>query len=98
MELVYGYLDPDVTDWLRKNAPKPQHGQNYHQWLSNQYGLRRLLEHIWMVIGMAAACDSLHELKQKMAEKYGRVPVRVQLYLPMPGPDGRIPDQPKPPV
>lgn len=33
-ELVYGYLDPDVFDWLKNNAPPPRHGQNYHQWLS----------------------------------------------------------------
>lgn len=101
MELIYDYLDPDVADWLRKNAPKPQHGQNYHQWLSSQYGLKKLIEHIWMVIGMASACNSLQELKRKLAEKYGRVPVYVQLYLPMPGPDGVIPEQPeipKPPV
>ena len=38
MELVYDYLDKDVADWLRKNAPKPRHGQNYHQWLTAQYG------------------------------------------------------------
>jgi hypothetical protein len=28
MELVYGYLDPDVAKWLKDNAPKPIHGQN----------------------------------------------------------------------
>jgi hypothetical protein len=101
MELIYEYLDPDVTDWLRKNAPRPQHGQNYHQWLSSQYGLKKLIEHIWMVIGMASACNSLTELRRKMAEKYGRVEVHVQAYLPLPGPDGTLPKQPelsKPPA
>ena len=48
MELVYGYLDPDVADWLKKNKPKPQHGQNYHQWLNEQYGLKKLVEHLWL--------------------------------------------------
>lgn len=83
MELVYEYLDPDVAEWLKKNAPKPQHGQNYHQWLSSQYGLRKLIEHLWMLIGMASACQSMSELKDKMAEKYGRHPVQWTLYLPM---------------
>ncbi|MBW7838024.1 MAG: hypothetical protein H3C28_15460, partial [Sphingomonadales bacterium] len=41
MELVYGYLDPDVYEWLKKHAPEPRHGQNYHQWLSGQYGLKK---------------------------------------------------------
>jgi len=82
MELVYEYLDPDVADWLRNNAPKPRHGDNYHQWLSSQYGLKKLVEHIWMLIGMASACHNMSELRQRMAEKYGRQPVQYTLYLP----------------
>lgn len=85
MELVYGYLDPDVAKWLKENNPKPTHGQNYHQWLSSQYGLKRLIEHIWMLVGMAAACTSMAELRQKMAERYGRQPVQLTLYLDPPG-------------
>jgi len=81
MELVYQYLDPDVADWLKKNTPKPQHGQNYHQWLSSQYGLKKLVEHLWMLVGMASACTTMAELKRKMGEKYGRVPVQLTLYL-----------------
>jgi len=84
MELVYGYLDPDVARWLKENAPKPMHGQNYHQWLSNQYGLKKLMEHIWMLVGMASACQTMPKLRQKMAEKYGRQYVQLGLYLPMP--------------
>jgi len=84
MELVYEYLDPDVAEWLRRNTPKPQHGQNYHQWLSSQYGLRKLIEHLWMLIGMASACHSMAELRRKMAEKYGRMPLQYTLFLPPP--------------
>jgi len=72
MELIYEYLDPDVAQWLRDNAPEPIHGQNYHQWLSEQYGLRRLVEHIWKVIGVASTCDTMDELKYKMAQLYGK--------------------------
>ena len=82
MELVYGYLDPDVARWLKKNAPKPRSGANYHQWLSTQYGLKRLVEHMWMLVGMASACHDMAELRQKMAEKYGRQPIQFTLYLP----------------
>jgi len=82
MELVYDYLDPDVADWLRKNNPQPQKGRNYHQWLSSQYGLKKLVEHLWMLIGMASACHSITELKQKMGEKFGRVPIQYTMYLP----------------
>jgi hypothetical protein len=61
MELIYGYLDADVADWLRKNAPKPIHGQNYHQWLTEQHGLKKLIEHIWKVIGIASTCKNMEE-------------------------------------
>jgi len=85
MELVYGYLDKDVAEWLKTNAPKPRGGQNYHQWLSSQYGLKKLVEHLWMLVGMASACTSMSDLREKMAERFGRVPVQLRLFLP-PGP------------
>ena len=84
MQLVYEYLDPDVAKWLKENAPKPIHGQNYHQWMSSQYGLKRLIEHIWTLVGMAAACTTMRELQSRMAERYGRAPVQFTLYLPLP--------------
>jgi len=84
VELIYEYLDPDVADWLKKHVPDPQHGRNYHQWLSGQYGLKRLVEHIWMVIGIAKTCFSIYELKEKMAAQYGREPYQFSLFLPPP--------------
>jgi hypothetical protein len=66
----------------RKQRRQPRHGQNYHQWLSSQYGLRKLTEHIWMVIGIAKTCSSMIELKDKMAQMYGKVPVQYTMYLP----------------
>ncbi|HXO21905.1 MAG TPA: P63C domain-containing protein [Thermoanaerobaculia bacterium] len=86
-ELVYEYLDPDVAQWLKDNVPEPKHGQNYHQWLSSQFGLKKLVEHIWLLIGIAKTCRSMVELKQKMAELYGRYPVQFTLYLPPPSRD-----------
>lgn len=80
-ELIYEYLDPDVAEWLKTNAPKPRHGQNYHQWLNSQYGLRKLIEHIWMVIGIAKTFSGMSELKTKMAEMYGKIPVQYTMYL-----------------
>jgi hypothetical protein len=81
-ELVYDYLDPDVMKWLKENVPAPRHGQNYHQWLTGQFGLKRLVEHIWMLIGMATACRDMPELRQRMAERFGRERVQFTLYLP----------------
>lgn len=87
MKLIYEYLDPEVAQWLRENAPKPMHGQNYHQWLSSQYGLRKLVEHIWKVVGIASTCSDIDELKQKMEELYGRKPgFQFELKLVVPKP------------
>jgi hypothetical protein len=88
-ELVYSYLDPDVAKWLRENAPKPAHGQNYHQWLSNQYGLKKLVEHIWMLIGMARACKTMEELRARKAEASGRQGLRITVYVPPKNPAQR---------
>jgi hypothetical protein len=82
MELIYEYLDSDIAQWLRENAPKPRGGQNYHQWLSAQYGLQKLVQHIWQVVGMAKSCDTIAELKQKMAENFGTGPVQLTMKLP----------------
>lgn len=84
MELIYGYLDKDVAEWLKTNAPKPRGGQNYHRWLSSQYGLKKLIEHIWMVIGMAKACLTMSELRERMALQFGRGMVQLSLFLPNP--------------
>jgi hypothetical protein len=85
-ELVYGYLDRDVLQWLRENAPTPRHGRNYHQWLSSQFGLKRLMEHIWMLIGIAKTCGTMQHLRERMAMHFGLEPVQLTFYLPPPRP------------
>lgn len=89
MELVYEYLDPDVAKWLKEHNPHPQKGQNHHQWLSSQYGLKKLTEHMWMLIGLAKSCETMPELKLKMAQIYGRQPIQLILYLPPLSPHAR---------
>lgn len=83
-ELVYGYLDADVLKWLKDNHPQPRHGQNWHQWLNAQYGLQKLVQHIYTLIGIGKACYNMRELKEKMAELYGKQAVQLTLYLPPP--------------
>jgi hypothetical protein len=84
MELVYEQLDSDIAEWLKNNAPAPRHGRNYHQWLSDQYGLKKLIEHIWMLIGVAKTCEHMTELRDRMAELNGKIPVQLRFYLPPP--------------
>jgi hypothetical protein len=82
MELIYHALDPDIARYLKQNKPKPYHGQNYHQWLTADIGLRALLPHIYEVIGIAKTCRDVRELREKVAEHYGREPVQLTMYLP----------------
>lgn len=84
LELVYDYLDPDVSDWLKTHTPAPRHGQNYHQYLNAQYGLKKLLQHIWMLIGIAKTCFSMYELREKMAIQFGREPIQLTFFIPPP--------------
>ena len=84
MELIYGYLDDDVAKWLEENAPKPRHGQNYHQWLSSQYGLKKLTEHIWLVIGIASTCETMSDLRAQLAFQFDQVPIQLTIYGPAP--------------
>ena len=74
MELIYEYLDPDVAQWLRDNAPKPIGKLSYHRWMTEQYGLKKLIEHIWKVIGVASTCERMDELQHKMEQLYGKKP------------------------
>ncbi len=82
MELVYEYLDEDVAEWLKNNAPSPQGNLSYHRWLTSQYGLRKLMEHIWMLIGMARSCQTMRELRDRMAMQFGREPFLLNMYIP----------------
>ena len=73
MDLIYGYLDPDVNQWLLDNAPALKHGESYYLWLSSQHGLEKLIEHIWKVIGVASSCEDGHieDLQQKIKHLFG---------------------------
>lgn len=81
-ELIYQALDPDIADYLKKNKPKPFHGQNYHQWLSEDIGLKSLVSHIYKVIGMGDGCQDMRELRDKVATRYGRNLVQLTMSLP----------------
>jgi len=95
MELVYECLDPDVATWLKEHKPAPRHGMNYHQWLTGQYGLKKLTEHIWMLIGIAKTCTSMIELRRRMGEMFGKIPVQYMLFMPAQMSAGPQPDSNK---
>ena len=81
-ELIYEAMDPDIAKYLKENKPKPFHGQNYHQWLTEDVGLKALIPHIYKIIGMAEDCSDMRELRDKVAKRYGRKLVQLTLSLP----------------
>ncbi len=81
MDLIYRYLDPDIAQYVKENKPKPRKGQNYHQWFNEDVGMKRLVEHINRVIGMAQGCDTMDELKKKMRHRYGGEPIQLEMFM-----------------
>lgn len=79
LELVYDALDPDIAKYLKENKPKPRHGMNYHQWLTEDLGVRALSTHINQVIGIAKTCDTIQELKDKVAYHYKKKPMQITI-------------------
>jgi hypothetical protein len=81
MELIYDALDADVAKYLRTHKPPPRYGQNYHQWLTENYGLKQLVQHINQVIGVAKTCNDINELRSKVGYIYGKKPLQLTLYM-----------------
>lgn len=79
-ELVYDTLDPDVAEYLKENKPEP--GVHWHRQLSGNFGVRKLVSRCWEVIGMAKSCQTMPELRSRVALHYGKKPVQLTMYLP----------------
>ena len=83
IEMIYDTLDPDVAEYIRQN--KPPAGVHWHRQLTENVGVRSLVSRCYEVIGMAKTCDSMRELRDKVAEHYGRELVQLSLALPKRG-------------
>lgn len=79
IELIYDTLDADVADYLKNN--KPPAGVHWHRQLTENLGVRQLVSRCWEVIGMAKTCDDIHELRQRVAQHYGKKPMQYVMYL-----------------
>lgn len=84
IELIYDTLDPDVATYLKEN--KPDKGIHWHRQLTENLGVRQLVSRCYEVIGMAKTCHDIRELREKVAEHYGRDMVQMTFSLPRPKP------------
>lgn len=78
-ELIYDTLDEDVAKYLKEN--KPPSGVKWHQQLTDNFGVRQLVSRCYEVIGMSKTCDDIHELRQRVAQHYGKKPVQFTMFL-----------------
>ncbi len=79
-EFVYEYLDPDVARWLQENRPNPSaKGEYWHLSLTKEYGVKKLLEHIWTVIGVAKTSRDLADFRNRMRSIFGKSPYQQML-------------------
>ena len=79
LELIYDAMDPDVAKYLKENKPKPRHGLNYHQWLSEDLGVKALTTQLNQVIGIAKTCNTMEELRHKVALYYGKEDLQLSM-------------------
>ena len=80
IELVYDTLDADVAKYLRNNKPIP--GAHWHRQLTQNIGVRQLVSRCYEVIGMAKTCTTIRDLRDRVAEHYGKRVVQMTLTLP----------------
>ncbi|WP_082449295.1 P63C domain-containing protein [Sphingomonas sp. Leaf67] len=82
IELIYDTLDPDVAEYLKEN--KPEKGVHWHRQLTDNVGVRQLVSRCYEIIGMAKTCNDMRELREKVAEHYGKTMIQLTLSLPKP--------------
>jgi hypothetical protein len=74
-----------VENQIRTEGPKLGQyppGLKWHQQLTENYGARKLVSRCYEIIGMGKTCNSIRELRDKVAEFCGKEPVQLTLYLP----------------
>ena len=78
IELIYDTLDPDVAKYLRENRPPP--GVHWHRQLTEDTGIRSLVSRCYEVVGLAKSCESMGELRKKVAHHYGTQKLLFNVY------------------
>jgi hypothetical protein len=78
IELIYDTLDPDVAKYLRENRPPP--GIHWHRNLTENHGIKRLVSRCYEVVGLSKSCETIGELRKKVAHHYGKQALLFNVY------------------
>lgn len=79
IELIYDTLDPDVAEYLKNNRPPAD--ARWHQQLTENFGVRKLVSRCYEIIGMAKTCRDIRELRARVAEHYGKKLIQLTMYM-----------------
>lgn len=80
IELIYDTLDKDVAKYLRENKPPP--GIHWHRNLTENYGIKRLVSRCYEIVGLAKSCQTMKELRKKVAHHYGKQTLLLSIFDP----------------
>jgi hypothetical protein len=64
---------------LTQNTPNQQ---TVNKYLADRIGARKLVSRCYEIIGRGKTCNSIRELRDKVAQHYGKGPIQLTLYLP----------------
>ena len=78
IELIYDTLDPDVAKYLRENRPPP--GIHWHRNLTDNHGVKKLVARCYEIVGLAKSCQTMKELRNKVAHHYGKQALLLSVY------------------
>lgn len=80
MHFVYDTLDPDISDYLRKNNPEPQGIKHHHQ-LFNEFGYNNLQQHLMSVLGIMKASINLDRFNENISIAFPNTKTRRAVRL-----------------
>lgn len=77
IELIYDTLDPEAAGYLREHRPRDVHP---HRNAAGDHGPEQLLSRCYEIVGLSRSCDSIGELRRKVAQHYARQPMLFSIF------------------
>lgn len=76
---IYRAFDVEVANRLSELEPTPEHGRNWHQWLTPE-ARSKFASHLEIVIALAATAQSMADFKAKVGTIFFKNPLQLSLY------------------
>lgn len=83
-EMIYGTLDSEVLRFMERN--KPPAGGHWRQPGGGSPEVKALVSRCYEIVGMSKGCDSMRDLRERVAAHHGREIVQLTMSAPIPTP------------